>query len=116
MARAERGNDNPNPEDSENPHSASCPSVTGKGKSVNHTSKSRSREYPLSLKILLDVIVEDKTFSIRALVDTGAEVNIIKRDIIPQEYLQKDSNPLVLRGANETKLKVETCAFEGWVC
>jgi hypothetical protein len=57
------------------------------------------------LKVWLDVIVEGKTFSIRALIDTGAEVNIIKRGIIPQEYLQKDSNPLVLRGANETKLK-----------
>ena len=49
--------------------------------------------------------MEGKTFSIRALIDTGAEVNIIKRGIIPQEFLQKDSNPLVLRGANETKLK-----------
>ncbi len=72
-----------------------------------------AREYPLSLKIWLDVIVEDKTFSIRALVDTGAEVNIIKKGLIPQEYLQKDSNPLALRGANETKLKGETCASEG---
>ncbi len=86
VARAERGNDKLYPGDSEILHSASCPSVTGKGKSVNHTSKSRSREYPLSLKIWLDVIVEDKTFSIRALVDTGADVNIIKRRIIPQEY------------------------------
>ncbi len=55
------------------------------------------------MKIWLDIIVEEKTFSIRALVDTGAEVNIIKRGNIPQEYLQKDRNPLV--GANETKLK-----------
>jgi hypothetical protein len=28
-------------------------------------------------------------FSIRALVDTGAEVNIIKRGIMPQEYFEK---------------------------
>ncbi len=97
VARAELGNNNPSPGDSEAFYSASCPSVTGKGKSINKTSKYRSREYPLSLKIWLDFL-EDKTFSIRALVDTGADINIIKRGIIPQEYLQKDSNPLVLRG------------------
>ncbi len=57
-----------------------------------------------------------QNFLNQGLVDTGAEVNIIKREIIPQEYLQKDSNPLVLRGAKETKLKGETYAFEGWGC
>ncbi len=98
VARSERGSDNINEENPEIIHSASCPSVTGKGKSVNHTSKSKSREYPLSLKIWLDVFVEDNTFSIRALVDTGAEMKIKKRGIIPHKYLQKDSNPLVLRG------------------
>jgi hypothetical protein len=114
VARAERGNNNPNSENSEIPDSASCPFVTGKGKSINQTSKSRSREYQLSLKIWLDVMVEDKTFSIPALIDTSAEINIIKRVIIPQEYLRKDSNLLVLRGQIRPSSKEETYAYEVW--
>ena len=96
-----------------NPSTAFCPSVTGKGRSINHTSKSKHRDYPLSLKVWIDIEVEDRTFPIRALIDTGAEVNIIKKGIIPQEYLQTDSNPLVLRGANEGKLKGGNLCIRG---
>ena len=47
--------------------------------------------------------------------DTGAEVNIIRRGVIPENFLQKDSHPLTLRGANETKLKGGNLCIRG-VC
>ncbi len=49
----------------------------------------------------------------RALVDTGAEVSIIWRGVIPEYFLQKDSHPLTLRGANETKLKGGNLCIRG---
>ncbi len=64
-------------------------------------------------------MVDDHVFPVRALVDTGAEVNIIRKGVIPENFLQKDSHPLTLRGANETKIKGGnlcirgTCTMEG---
>ncbi len=63
----------------------------------------------------MDIIVEDHIFSVRSLVDTGAEVNIIRRGFIPEHSLEKDSHPLTLRGVNETKLKGANLCLRG-VC
>ncbi len=52
-------------------------------------------------------------FSVRALVDTGAEVNIIRRGVKPENFFQRDSPPLNLRGANETKLKGGNLCIKG---
>jgi hypothetical protein len=48
----------------------------------------------------MDIMVEDHIFPVRALVDTGAEVNIIRRGVIPENFLQKEGHPLTLLGAN----------------
>ena len=112
MARGERSNkpifQNPGPE-------AYCPNVTGQARSSPLNSKSKRGELPLTLKIRMDIMVEDHIFPVRALVDTGAEVNIIRRGVIPDNFLQKDSHPLTLRGANETKLKGGNLCIRG-VC
>jgi hypothetical protein len=97
VARGERSNkptfQNPGPE-------AYCPNVTGQARSSPRNSKSKRVELHLTLKIRMDIMVEDHIFPVRALVDTGAEVNIIRRVVIPENFLQKDSHPLTLRGAN----------------
>ncbi len=75
---------------------AYCPNVTGRARSLN--SKSKRVEVPLTLKVRMDIIVEDHIFPVRALVYTGAEVNIIRRGVIPETFLHKDSHPLTLGG------------------
>ena len=48
--------------------------------------------------------VGDQVFTIRALIDTGAEVNIIKKGTIPPHYMQRDNHPLTLKGADDSQL------------
>ncbi len=77
---------------------AFCPNVTGRARGLQLNSKSKRPELPLTLKVRMYIIVEDHIFSVRAFVDTGAEVNIIRRGVIPENFLQKDSHPLTLWG------------------
>ncbi len=50
-------------------------------------------------------MVDGRTYPLIALVDTGAEVNIIRTGIIPHQSLQHDSHPLTLKGADDACLK-----------
>jgi len=76
-----------------------------KGKSrAKKPNSSRNRNIPLSLKIWVHMQVGDQVFTIRALIDTGAEVNIIKKGTIPPHYMQRDNHPLTLKGADDSQL------------
>ena len=66
---------------------------------------SRNPDRPLSLCVWLTLIVDGRNFTLRALVDTGAEVNIIRTGIIPHDSLEHDSHPLTLKGADDSCLK-----------
>ena len=44
-------------------------------------------------------------FPLRALVDTGVEVNVIRRGIVPPESLSRAENPIVLSAADASALK-----------
>ncbi len=82
-----------------------CPSVSSKGSGKGKTPvSSRNKDKPLSLRVWLKVVVGRK-YPLRALVDTGAEVNIIRTGIIPHQSLQHDIHPLTLKGADDTCLK-----------
>ena len=83
-----------------------CPSVSSKGSGKGKTpGSSRNKDKPLSLRVWLTVVVDGRKYPLRALVDTGAEVNIIRTGIIPHQSLQHDSHPLTLKGADDTCLK-----------
>ncbi len=84
------------------------PNVTGQARSSPLKSKSKRGELPLTLKIRMNIMVDDHVFPVRALVDAGAEVNIIRRGIIPENFLQKDSHPLTLRGRMKPNSRVAT--------
>ena len=66
---------------------------------------SRNPDRPLSLCVWLTLIVDGRNFTLRALVDTGAEVNIIRTGIIRRDSLEHDSHPLTLKGADDSCLK-----------
>ncbi len=90
----------------EEPPTFYCPSVSskrsGKGKTPG---SSRNKYKPLSLRVWLTVVVDGRKYPLRSLVDTGAEVNIIRTGIIPHQSLQHDSQPLTLKEADDTCLK-----------
>jgi hypothetical protein len=64
------------------PNFCYCPSVKGKSRAKKPKS-SRNRNKPLSLKIWLHILVGDQILTVRALIDKGAEVNIIKKGKYP---------------------------------
>jgi hypothetical protein len=76
-----------------------CPSVSSKKGGKRKTpGSSRKKDKPLSLRVWLTVVVDGKKYPLRALVDTGAEINIIRTGIIPHhQSLQHDSHPLTLK-------------------
>ncbi len=83
-----------------------CPSVSSKGSGKGKTpGSSRNKDNPLSLRVWLTVVVYGRKYPLRALVDTGAEVNINRTGFIPNQSLQHDSHPLSLKGAYDTCLK-----------
>jgi hypothetical protein len=51
------------------------------------------------------MVVDGRKYPLRALLDSDAEVNIIRTGIIPHQTLQHDSQPLTLKGADDTCLK-----------
>ncbi len=77
---------------------AYCPNVTGQARSSPLNSKSKRTKLPLTLKIRMNIMVEDHVFPVRALVDTGAKVNIIRRGVIPEKFLTKGQSPTYSAG------------------
>ncbi len=104
MARGERSKkpifQNTGPE-------AYCPNVTGRARISPLKSKSKRGELTLTLNIM----VEDHVFPVRALVDTGTEVNITRRGVLPENFLQKDSHPLNLRRRMRPNSRVVICVL-----
>ncbi len=49
----------------------------------------------------------------KALVETGAEVNVIRRGMVPSEFLILNDMPITLSGADYTMLNVGKMGAEG---
>jgi hypothetical protein len=49
----------------------------------------------------------------KALVDTGAEVNVIRRGMVPSEFLTLNDRPITLSGADSTMLNGGKMGAEG---
>jgi hypothetical protein len=57
------------------------------------------------LKLAVTVTTSDgEKFQAKALVDTGAEVSLIKKDLVPEKFFTPAKNPLRLVAANNQKL------------
>ncbi len=59
----------------------------------------------------MNIMVEDHVFQVRALVDTGAEVNIIRRGVIPENFFQVDIHPLTCGGRMRQSSKGVICVL-----
>ncbi len=96
-----------------------CPNVTGQARISTLNSKSKRGELPLTLKTIMKIMVEDDVFSSEGPVDTGARVNKIRRGVIPENLLKKNSHPLTLWERMIQNLRMEiffirgTCTLEG---
>ena len=62
---------------------------------------------PPVLHVYLSLNVDGQTFLLKALVDKGAEVNIIRRGIIPQELMTNAKTPISLPTADS--LSIQGC-------
>ncbi len=82
VAREERSNE---PIFQNTGSEAYCPNVTGQARSPLN-SKYKRGELHLTLKIRMNIMVKDHVFPVRVLVDTGAEVNIIRRGVIRKNF------------------------------
>lgn len=57
-----------------------------------------------SLHIWLDLWVGDTKFVINALIDTGAEINVIRKGLIPSELTHQNLRPITLTAAEANPL------------
>ncbi len=78
-----------------------CPILRGKGRGQQ---KSKTLKRHNNLKIWLRFDVGDRFFEVQALIDTGAEVNVIKRGIVPQNFIIAIDEPITISAANSSKL------------
>jgi hypothetical protein len=71
------------------------------GKACNQVSKER----PPTLFVSILFNVNGNNFPLKALVDIGAEVNVIRKEIIPHDLLKVPETPITLSGADASSLK-----------
>ena len=63
------------------------------------------KNYNLSLEVAMRVYFKDKTMkTLRALVDTGAQVSLINRNLVNMDWWGDDVPPIRFRAANQTSL------------
>ena len=63
------------------------------------------RETSLRIPVRLFAGEDEVTPTCPALIDTGAEICVLKRGLIPDKYLRPATKPLRLVGANERRLE-----------
>jgi hypothetical protein len=78
-----------------------CPNLRRKGRGQH---KSKTMKIPNNLKIWLRFDVGDRVFEFQALIDTGAEVDVIKRGIIRHKFLFACDEPITISAADSSKL------------
>ena len=69
------------------------------------------------MKVWIDIEVEDRTFPIRALIDTGAEVNIIKKGLYPRNTYKQIATLSSYGGPMKENSREVICALgvrESW--
>ena len=91
-----------------NPPIFQCPSVQGEDFDIRGEDSRWSQLSPnanLSLHLWIDLWVNDKKFRVKALVDTGAEVNVIKRGLLPESFTHQNAKPITLTAADSSNLK-----------
>lgn len=79
-----------------------CPSVQATYPRLTHSIRGGK---PPVLHIHVSLNVEGQTFLVKALIDTGAEVNIIRRGIIPPELLRRAETPISLSTADSSAIQ-----------
>jgi len=82
-----------------------CPSVSEISSPEDRENKKTRKKDPLALKVWITININGENFHLRALIDTGAEVNIIRKGIIPHQLLSVPSRLIMLSGADSTQLK-----------
>lgn len=84
-----------------------CPSIQGDDFELDGQDSTWARQTPhphLSLHVWLDLWVGRTKFVIKALVDTGAEINVIRRGLIPEDHTHPNNRPITMTAADATPL------------
>ena len=82
-----------------------CPSISGGDYQLTGGDSGWSHLSPhtnLALQLWIDLKIGSKKFRVRALIDTGAEVNVIRKGLIPYEYTHPNLKPITLTAADST--------------
>ena len=89
------------------PRTFECPSIQGDDFVLGTQDSLWAKNTPhshLSLHIWLDLWVGDTKFVINALIDTGAEINVIRKGLIPPELTHQNVRPITLTAADANPL------------
>ena len=85
----------------------SCPSISGEQFDLKGRDSKWAEHTPhgnLSLHVLIDLYVGEQKFVLNALVDTGAEINVIKKGLIPSELTHPNHRPITMTAADAAPL------------